>query len=696
MRGALLAALLLLEGAWFLWFLAEPLPNAGNVGHKVSRGLILAGALPEVIPGVHLDDSHLGKAIDHLRHIENLPQRLPIVAAAALIAVAAIGLGLLTLRGLKLADRLILAERLPLAFLLGAVGLGVLTLSFGRSGWLSPTPVRVVLGLLAACGLLSETIGRSRRGSPETPTRGAWPGALAFVAVAGPFLLIMALGAMLPTMEFDALEYHLQGPKESFLAGRVAFLPHNAYANMPAGVEMLHLLGMEVMGDWWQGALVGQLLVMLHAPAAAAMIALTARRFGSARAGWFAAVAYLTTPWVVAVGVTPYVEGPLCALHAALIWAVARAWGGPLPPTRVGLWAVVGLLAGGAYGCKYPALVSAVAPAGILASVAARRGRSWPIALAFAAGLIVAAGPWLLKNYEDTGNPAYPLAYKVFGGKDWSPDLDAKWAAAHGRKPISAGELAKGLVGIAGRSDWQSPLFVALAPLAFLRAGSRRFAKAMLAYATYLFATWWLLTHRLERFWLPTLPALAVLAGLGADWSRSRPWLFILSAILAVATLANLTLATTELTGPNRWTADLERLRLESFQVANPPLARLDAELPPRSKVLLVGVASVFPLRHAIVYNTVFNDETIEALARNLTPSELARELDGGGVTHIYVDWSEIARYRSPGNYGFTPFVTPKFFTDLVRAGAVEPAEKLGPRQELYRVRGPAQESSAR
>ena len=26
---------------------------------------------------------------------------------------------------------------------------------------------------------------------------------------------------------------------------------------MPFGVEMLHLLGMEVLGDWWWGGLVG-------------------------------------------------------------------------------------------------------------------------------------------------------------------------------------------------------------------------------------------------------------------------------------------------------------------------------------------------------------------------------------------------------------------------------------------------------
>ena len=69
--------------------------------------------------------------------------------------------------------------------------------------------------------------------------------------------VIMGLGAMLPTVDFDAIEYHLQGPKEYYRAGRIAFLPHNVYTSMPFSIEMLHLLGMEVVGDWWLGALVG-------------------------------------------------------------------------------------------------------------------------------------------------------------------------------------------------------------------------------------------------------------------------------------------------------------------------------------------------------------------------------------------------------------------------------------------------------
>ena len=59
---------------------------------------------------------------------------------------------------------------------------------------------------------------------------------------------------MLPPLDFDVCEYHLQAPKEFFQQGRITFLPHNVYANMALGTEMLSLLAMVVAGDWWWGA----------------------------------------------------------------------------------------------------------------------------------------------------------------------------------------------------------------------------------------------------------------------------------------------------------------------------------------------------------------------------------------------------------------------------------------------------------
>lgn len=697
---AALLALAVLELAWLGWFLFEPLPNVPPApnGARIPRWLFLTNALPGVVPGVRYDQSYLGMALKELSHVENLPQRVPIVLAGTLIGGAAVALGQLVLRAFGLRQSLESRERIPLAFGLGTTGLGLATLLVGRLGGLSPWPVRMALGLLivaesALCfrGRKSfessddRTVDRAQRG-PSKPRSESLILTVGFALVASPFLVAMALGAMLPTVEFDSIEYHLQGPKEYFQAGRISFLPHNVYTSMPFGVEMLHLLGMEVLDDWWWGALVGQLLIAAHAPATAAMIALLARRWGSPRAAWVAAVVYLTTPWIFRIAVLPYVEGPLCYFHAALLWLAVRAWDEADPRIRTRLWGVAGLLAGGAMACKYPALISAALPFGILAALAALRRRSASLVLAFAVGWGVVMTPWLAKNVLDTGNPVYPLAYRVFGGRYWDPELEAKWSRVHGPKPVELDALVASIIEVAGQSDWQSSLYVALAPLAFLRPGTRGKAAVLWGFVAYLFGTWWLLTHRLDRFWLPLLPPLAVLAGLGADWVRSRAWSGILVLLLLLSVEGNLAYDSTALVALNDWSSDLLMLRTKIPRDLNASLFRLESRLPAGAKVLLVGQAAVFHMRCPIIYNTVFNHETIETLTRGKSPGEVRDALAARGVTHIYVDWFEIDRYRSPGNYGFTPYVTPELFARLVAAGILDPPEAIGSRRDLYRV----------
>jgi hypothetical protein len=697
--GPILWALAGLEILWFAWYLVVPLQNVMNLGIPIRRGLLLLKAIPEVVPDTPFRESLLGKGILELSHLENLPQRIPIVLSAGLIIAAAIGLGELVIGRLRLRDRLRLGERIALDYGLGTAFLGVATLLVGRMGWLDPWFIRTGLGLIAVLGLLSARPWRSRRSAqiPESTPGTATPVAdqppdpprdsLAwlFKLAIAPFLILMILGSMLPATDFDVLEYHLAGPKEYFQAGRISYLPHNVYTNMPFGVEMLHLLGMVVMADWWWGALAGQLLVALYAPAAALMIAATASRV-STRAGWLAALVFLSTPWIYRLAVIAYVEEPLCFYHAALVWGLVRLTKDPSIPSWKS-WGMLGILAGAAMACKYTGLISAVIPFGLIALAASFRGRTLAPLLAYTLGWALVMSPWLIKNVIDTGDPIYPLGYRVFHGRYWDEAMQSKWQKIHGPRAISARELWTSLVDIVGGSDWQSPLYIALAPLALLRVKSFRLAITLWGYVAYLFLTWWLLTHRLDRFWLPLLPVLAVLAGLGGDWIRHRGWSILLGFILFLGLLANLTYVTTALAGFNEWTGDLVFLRRDLPERLNRPLASIDATLPSDARILLVGQAAVFHLNHRVVYNTVFNRETIETLASGRDAAGFHRALRDLRVTHIYVDWKEIQRHRQLGGYGFTAFVTPERFADWVKTGVLERPRWIGTDQELYAIR---------
>ena len=337
--------------------------------------------------------------------------------------------------------------------------------------------------------------------------------------------------------------------------------------------------------------------------------------------------------------------------------------------------------------CKYPALISAVIPFGLLAVLDWWRSRSLRPVLAYVLGWSIVMVPWLAKNVVDTGNPVYPLGYPVFGGPHWDAARELQWVHAHGPKSASRGDFWSSLVDVAGRSDWQSPLYLAFAPLSLLRRGSRRFVLALGGYAAYLFLTWWFLTHRLDRFWLPLLPCLAILAGLGADWSERWPWRILRGVILALGLLCNFIDCTTALTGLNEWTGNLVLLRRDLPRRLNPPLAAIDEMLPPDARILLVGQAAVFHVNHPILYNTVFNPETIEQLASGKTPEAFRQILRDQGITHIYVDWKEIKRHRDPAGYGFTDFVTPQRFADWVAAGVLGRPLPIGAEQELYAVK---------
>jgi hypothetical protein len=706
----LIGLVIAIQLGWLGWVLTVQLPNAHNAGVDISRGGLLLMAFPAVVPGTSFRDSLFGLTLKELGHFENLSQRLPIVLAATLIASAAVSIGALILRLLRIDVDAQLGrfERLAVCYGLGCGGLGILTLGLGRAALLHPVLIRVGLGLIVAMGVMIARPwmrGQATAREPAVPARSSWSGFWLLGLL--PFVVVMLLGSMLPATDFDVVEYHLQGPKEFFLSGRIAFLPHNVYTSMPFGIEMLHLLGMEVLNDWWWGALVGQTLVAAFAPAAAVLIATTARRIGSERAGWMAALVYLSTPWIYRLAVIAYVEGPLCYYHAALIWGwfalrtdpktTGEAQAYPsfqLPPTKA--WSVLGLLAGCAMACKYPALISAVIPFGLLSMVDSWRLRSSRPLLSFVLGWTVLMAPWLVRNVIDTGNPVYPLGYSVFGGRHWDTDLDQKWSAGHGRRPVTREAFISSIKEVAGQSDWQSPLYVALAPLALLRKGARKQVLALWGFVAYLFLTWWLLTHRVDRFWLPLLSPLAILAGLGADWTRQRFWKAWLTVLLGIAVIGNFFYMSTALAGLNEWTGDLVFLRRDLTSRLNRPLATIDEQLPPDARILLVGQAAVFHVRHPIIYNVVFNHETLELLAAGRTPQQFREELQRLGITHIFVDWQEIHRHRKLGGYGFTDFVTPQRFSEWTRAKILTGPQYVGPAHELYTVVSDPMDGSAR
>jgi 4-amino-4-deoxy-L-arabinose transferase-like glycosyltransferase len=688
-----------------------------------------------------------------------LADRLPILLVTACLMAASLSIGWLCLSALRIDELLDRLETWVFSLGVGLQWISTATLLLGLAGqirrpWLLASMLAVPI-LLASWRVrrqsgragpspwLAEPLPLSNGGA-GSGQNGDRPLPTMWLLAALPFGLVILLGGMLPPIDFDVREYHLQAPKEFFQLGRVTFLPHNVYANMPLGPQMHSLLAMALLDDWWQGALVGKLLMALYVPFTTMALLSAGSRFFGRTAGIVAAVTYVSVPWMVRVSNLGLVEGPYAMFLFLAAYSVVRyrqsrvdgfgtmerpdagdgirtahATESPAPgrPGRALLrpptstyrgasqiepkkkcaaasgdcrWLILaGFTAGGAISCKYPAVVMVFLPlAGTI--VWMDRGRSFRPLAVYSLAAVLACGVWFAKNAYFTGNPTYPLFSTLFPTEHWSRESAARWQAVHGPGRRSIDEAISSMANITIGSPWLSPLVVPLAACTLLTRRDRNRAGFWWACFAVVIVAWWLLTHRIDRFWIPVMPVLCLLAGAGAAWSSAPLWGWTLRGVLLLGLSTSLL---TVLSGPggyNRFFVSLANLRQSDERVDRWHL-RLNRQVPPGHRLLVVADAEVFDLEMSLLYNTVFDESILEMAARNRSAGQLHAWLIERDVSHIFVHWGEVARYRSPGNYGMTDFVRRDWFREMVKQGVLADPEPPidGHPGEVYTVLAP-------
>ncbi|QDU12873.1 hypothetical protein GmarT_06430 [Gimesia maris] len=701
---------------FFIAFLTIPLTN----NQEIDRWYIV----PE-IPFLLLDlIDPLPEENPHPAGWAYFPQRIPLIGIAAIVLLGAWGLGQLVTRLIRIPLHPFTAERTVFASGLGISLVSLLTLGGGLLGILTQGLCYAVLITMATAGIASALQETKQKTGSLVSLKLSLPKSITFdmlfrvgcCLLMSPFVMSMFLGSMLPSTDYDVLEYHFGGPKEYYQQGYIGFLPHNVYTSFPFLTEMLTLLSMTLKGDWFSGAQAGKLVLMSFAIFTALGIFTMARHWFGSAAGWIAATVFLTNPWTYRMSIIAYTEGALSFyLLASLVSliltiAVLQKWKANSNdaaddsaartsrlPGELWSWTLLtGLLAGSAMSTKYPGVLSVVIPLGLtllgFSWVLLKEDRSlrwsatFKLGMLFAAGTLITVGPWLLKNLVETGNPVYPLLYSVFGGYDLTEALNAKWKNGHGMRTIGLKEFKDSLLDVTMTSDWLSPLLFCLAPLAFLNQRQRRLIHWLWIYIGFLFFSWWLLTHRIDRFWVPMLPVVAVLAGIGATWSSKLLWRTGVTAVVFFAVLFNLCIITSGLGGNNAYLDDFTYARNFTGNLTAPEIEVLNKmQLDPNQVVLFVGEAKVFNANFPVIYNTVFDEDIFQQWTAQPDPElpdkelsmkparEIEAKLKAEHITYVYVNWAEILRYRIPGSYGYTDYVTPLRFQQLVKEGVLQP-----------------------
>lgn len=557
---------------------------------------------------------------------------------------------------------------------------------------------------------------------------------------------VYVVGGMMPPVEFDVVEYHLQAPKEFYQDGEIWMLSHNVYATMPLGVEMHSLAAMTLISGedaWWIGGLTGKLVTSLFAIIAAVFLFGFLERRTGRQSAWIAAGLFLAAAGNLHVSLSGLIDVALGAyvLSSFVVTAILLS---PGQVREVGWkgYALIGTLAGAAAACKYPGLLIAVAPVtAILVLVhfvtqAERRrkseqpkGLSEPI-VALVVGLTIGFAttclPWFVRNLIFAANPIHPLADSIFDTVGMSSEHLENWRRVHSPQPagtasaFSLTALWESLSQVMWKSPMINPALTFLGVLGsalslFTLRHSRshsNFVQRVIDWPTictlgsiWTITAWWFLTHRIDRFWLPVLPMAAVLAGYAIMWLtcftndrqarndlEPRTTNPVATALLGIAALGTCYGFLQGLTGlaqvDNRYFVSLESLRAEAG--LSPSIAWINDNLDPdQDRILLLGEAKMYHLKPDAEYATCFNVNHIAEMLQGEPPRLQSRTLDIFGITHVLVNWSEIDRYRAPGNYGFSDFPQRGDLASMAESNVIEPVPTpFDPNAiALYRVR---------
>ena len=467
-------------------------------------------------------------------------------------------------------------------------------------------------------------------------------------------------GAVAPPFEYDELEYHLGALADYQRAGRIVFLPHNFYSNMPQLAEMLYLLASVTTSD-----IAAKLLHWSFGVLSALAVYGLAQRLWSKAAGLTAAALFYCVRFVQDLGQTARID-LATAFFATLAFGALVLWAEE--NQREFLW-LSALGAGAAVATKWPAGAVVFLPAVLM--VAYRR--RFRLLAPFCLLAVAAAAPWLMKNWLLAGNPVYPFLQTWFPNPHWS--AQQTMVLSERQSPLGWNEAWQFFALLWNYSFVEVgavPLLLMTAPLLLLLPRVEPSAKRMGWLFVGAYASWFCcfsFTFRPWRFLFPAFGVAAVAAAfamekLGRDTMARLALRCSVGVVMVIslATLALNDLMDTE--NPEHIPPQMSFVRYALGQFTRDefiarigkgvlePVIWMNENLPKGAAVLYVGEARAYYAKQPVWWSTAFDHHPLTAMSREAqTTDELLAALRARGITHVYMNFSELQRLQRGYNY---------------------------------------------
>ncbi|MFC2091925.1 ArnT family glycosyltransferase [Elusimicrobiota bacterium] len=411
-------------------------------------------------------------------------------------------------------------ERLVFAIGIGFGVLGYMTFFLGLSGLLYQSVFYPIWLFLTVAGIMRF----KRTGFQENVYRISSPSQkIIFIVLLLPVVFNMLM-SFTPEMFYDSLNYHMGLPNYYMVHHRIQELPYKTNSHYPILISMLYLNGIVLKSE-----MVAKLInFSFGIMTIAAIIVFSLRHFKSLTGGLVAAMAYYFIPNVLYRNWTATTDMGLTMFLFLSLSALMNSFS-----EDKNKWLILSaILAGFGAASKYTGVFFIFGMSILIFSSKHKTAIKLKKFILWNAIWLIVFSPWLVKNYVESGNPAYPFFTRYFtvkyphirndnytqeGSFDENPfaNIEKRSFSDFWRLPWDLSIKAGG-AGKYSSADYYmiGAVFIAFIPLIILLKRKHQmniYRLIIFLFFSYIF--WNLFARGKIKYYAPAFPALAAITG---------------------------------------------------------------------------------------------------------------------------------------------------------------------------------------